>query len=257
MGSIWMRQDHEGRAAVQQRAAHRSTCGRRGVRSAWMSAALAAAWLVNSGVPLDARPLSKCRLGYQSDYHSVIEGFTEEVRKDVLRRVLIDALDDADIVFRGRLMKRWYLSDVLETDIPTILEVYGDVRTLKGELPGAAQDGQVYLIRERICDGLCWLGALPEVTVARDEPERVVLAMKNTLDNPQQARDRRSNAIIYSGRIDALMGPCDPRQINATLAAALIASPGEMDRLRRSYPPRTAEERQRDADFVVRRLLGR
>lgn len=219
-------------------------------------AGLLAAVLAGLVAPLAARPLSKCRLGYQSDYHSVIEGFTDDVRRDVLQRVLIDALDDADIVFRGRLVKRWYLSDVLETDIPSILEVYDGVRTLKGEMPAAAQDGQAYLIRERICDGLCWLGALPEVTAARDEPERVVLAMKNTLSNPHEVRDRRSNTVVYSGRIDALLGPCDPRQVNAALAANLIASPDEMERLRRTYPPRTAEERQRDADFVVR-LLGR
>lgn len=254
MGSIWTR---DGGADPKESASSSPAPVRcRGRLRVCLTAVTAAALLAGLVSPLTARPLSKCRLGYQSDYHSVREGFTDDVRKDVLQRVLIDALDDADIVFRGRLVKRWYLSDVLETDIPTILEVYGDARVLKGELPGAAQDGQVFLIRERICDGLCWLGALPEVTSGRDEPERVVLAMKNTLADPQQARDRRSNAIVYSGRIDALLGPCDPRQVNATLAAALITAPDEMDRLRRSYPPRTAEERQRDADFVVR-LLGR
>lgn len=221
------------------------------------AAALAVAVLTLQTLTASARPLSKCRLGYQSDYHSVIEGLTDEVRKDLQQRVLIDALDDADIVFRGQLIKRWYLSDVLETDRPSILEVYDHVRILKGEMPSAAEDGKVFLVRERICDGRCWIGALPEVTSPQGGTENMVLAMRNTLANPSEVRDRRSDAVVYSGRVDALLGPCDPRQVNVALATALMESPGEADRLRRSYPLRTAAERQRDAEFVLKRIWGR
>ncbi|MCB1484667.1 MAG: hypothetical protein KDJ17_07230 [Hyphomicrobiaceae bacterium] len=204
-----------------------------------------------------ARPPSKCRLGNQSDYVAIASpSVSEDMRKDLRLRVLIDALDDVDVVFRGQLSRRWYLSDVLETDSPKILEVYHNVTVLKGSLPQTAKDRKVYLIRERICDGGCWLNALPEVFDGRDEPEVTVLAMTNTSGLSSEVRDRRSNRVIYTGRIDALAGPCDPRMINGDAVARLIASPGEVDRLRRSYPPRSAEEKQRDEDLIIRRVIG-
>ena len=218
---------------------------------------LAAGLIAGLATPLFARPPSKCRLGNQSDYASMSDAtLTEEKRRDLRLRVLVDALDDVDIVFRGRLSKRWYLSDVLETDVPTILEVYDGVAVLKGDMPAAAIDGKAYLIREKVCDGGCWLNALPEVFDGRDEPERIVLAANNTLENPREAKDWRSNHVVYSGRIDALGGPCDPRQVNAAAAAALIASPHEMDRLRRAYPPRTAADKRRDEDLIIKRVMG-
>lgn len=206
---------------------------------------------------LGARPPSQCRLGNQSDYASLASGtVSDEQRSELRLRVLVDALDDADIVFRGRLTKRWYLSDVLETDVPLILEVYRGVTVLKGQMPAPMADGQAYLIRERACDGGCWLNALPEVTDGQDEPERVVLAMKNTLAPPDEVRDRRSGRIVYSGRIDALNGPCDSRQVNGAAATALLSSPQEMDRLRRTYVQRTAEDKRRDQDLIIRRVIG-
>lgn len=224
-----------------------------------VAAAIASALLMSHAASVAARPLSQCRLGYQSDYYSIVAGtMSEATRNDLRLRVLIDALDDAEIVFSGRLVKRWYLSDVQETDIPTILEVYDRVRVLKGEMPSAAADETAYVIRERFCDGRCWLGALPEVTGAgRDETARVVLALRSSSSPPGEARDRRSGAVVYSGRIDALLGPCDPRQVDAAAAEMLIGSPGEIARLRRDYPPRTAEDKRRDEAFIIRRLMGR
>ncbi len=114
--------------------------------------------------PLAARPLSNCRLGNQSEYASVSDGtITEEKRKDLRLRVLIDALDDVDIVFRGRLASRRYLSDIYETYVPSILEVYDSVTVLKGKMPLAAKDGKVFLIREKICDGGCRLSRAPGI----------------------------------------------------------------------------------------------
>ncbi len=208
--------------------------------------------------PLTARPLSKCRLGNQSDYASVSDGtITEEKRKDLRLRVLIDALDDVDIVFRGRLASRRYLSDIYETYVPSILEVYDGVTVLKGAMPLAAKDGKVFLIREKICDGGCRLSALPEFEHGSDERERVVLALNNTLENPSEAKDRWSNRVVYSGRIDALLGPCDPHLINGPNAATLIASPDEIERLRRTYPPRTAEDKRRDEQIIINKFMGR
>lgn len=206
--------------------------------------------------PLAARPPSKCRLGNQSDYLSILDPASEETRKELRLRVLIDALDDVDIAFRGRLTKRWYLSDVHETEVPAILEVYDGVTVLKGVMPPAANDGKVFLIREKVCDGGCWLNALPEVMDGHDEPERVVLALKNTLDNPGEARDRRSKEIVYRGRIDALGGPCDSRQVNAAAAAWLLERPEQMERLRRAYPPRTAVDKLRDEELIIHRVIG-
>ena len=222
-----------------------------------ISACLAACLIAILAAPLFARPLSKCRLGNQSDYYSIADETSEDTRKELRLRVLIDAIDDADIAFKGRLTKRWYLSDIQETEVPVILEVYADVTVLKGKMPLATDDGKAYLIREKVCDGGCWLNALPEVLEGRgDEPERVVLALNNTLTNPSEAHDRRSNEVVYSGRIDTLGGPCDPRQINAASAVMLLGSPQEMERLRRAYPPRTVEDKRRDADFIIRRVIG-
>ncbi len=208
--------------------------------------------------PLAARPLSNCRLGNQSEYASVSDGtITEEKRKDLRLRVLIDALDDVDIVFRGRLASRRYLSDIYETYVPSILEVYEGVTVLKGAMPAAAKDGKVFLIREKICDGGCRLSALPEFEANTDERERVVLALNNTLANPSEAKDRWSNRIVYSGRIDALLGPCDPHLINGPAAASLIAAPDEIERLRRTYPPRTAEDKRRDEQIIIKKFMGR
>lgn len=223
-----------------------------------ITACLAASLIAILAAPLFARPLSKCRLGYQTDYYSIAdETVSEDTRKEIRLRVLIDAIDDVDIAFRGRLTKRWYLSDIQETEVPAILEVYEGVTVLKGKMSLAAEDGKAYLIRERVCDGGCWLNALPEVLEGHgDEPERVVLAMKNTLANPTEAHDRQSNEVVYSGRIDALSGPCDPRQINAASAAMLLGSPQEIERLRLAYPPRSVEDKRRDADFIIRRVMG-
>lgn len=260
MGSNRISEGHAGRmhTRTRLRAPRAGDCGRWGgrVRTLVKAGCLAAVLAALAAAPLAARPLTKCRLGNQSEYYSIADApIAEETRKDLRMRVLIDALDDADIVFRGTLSKRWYLSDVLETDIPAILEVYDHAVVLKGQLE--ANDGRVFLIRERVCDGRCWMGALPEITAPREEPERVVLALKNTLAKADEVRDRRSDKIVYTGRIDALLGPCDPRQINAAAAASLITAPGEMDRLRRAYPPRTAEDKRRDEAMIIKRLMGR
>lgn len=239
------------RPRVRQRAARR-----RGV-SRGLALGLAGLLVAHALTPLSARPPSKCRLGNQSEYRAMADAtLSEDTRKELRLRVLVDALDDVDIVFRGRLAKRWYLSDVNETDVPAILEVYDRVTVLKGAMPSAASDARAFLIREKVCSGRCWLNALPEVMDAEDETEHVVLAMNNTLANPAEARDWRSNEVVYSGRIDALLGPCDPRQINAAAAAMLINAPEEMDRLRRAYPPRTAEDKRRDEDLIIRRVIG-
>lgn len=229
-----------------------------GLQMGSVSGAVLASFLIACfAPPLQARPPSKCRLGNQSDYAFLAdERMSEETRKELRLRVLVDALDDADIVFRGRLTKRWYLSDVQETEVPSILEVYDRVTVLKGQMPAAATDGKAFLIREKACDGGCWLNALPEVSDAPEEPERVVLAAGNTLANPAEAKDRRTDDIVYSGRIDALGGPCDPRQINAGAAERLIAAPLEMERLRRTYPPRTAADKRRDEDLIIKRVIG-
>jgi len=229
---------------------------RRRLATAAYGLAMSCALIAVSAAPLAARPPTKCRLGNQSDYRSILDPANEETRNDLRLRVLIDALDDVDFAFRGRLTKRWYLSDVNETEVPAILEVYDSVTVLKGVMPAAATDGKVFLIREKVCDGGCWLNALPEVMDGRDEPERVVLAMRNTLENPAEARDRRSREVVYRGRIDALAGPCDPRQVNAAAATWLLATPEQMERLRRAYPPRTAEDKRRDEDLIIHRVMG-
>ncbi len=240
--------------------AHVRAAARAGRATAAWCAFLSAVALLSLylATPLAARPLSNCRLGNQSEYASVSDGtITEEKRKDLRLRVLIDALDDVDIVFRGRLASRRYLSDIYETYVPSILEVYDSVAVLKGAMPAAAKDGKVFLIREKICDGGCRLSALPEFENSSDERERVVLALNNTLTNPSEAKDRWSNRVVYSGRIDALLGPCDPHLINGPAVATLIAAPDEIERLRRAYPPRTAEDKRRDEAVIIKKFMGR
>jgi hypothetical protein len=36
----------------------------------------------------------------------------------------------------------------------------------------------------------------------------------------------------------------------------LIASPYEMERVRRAYPPRTVEDKRRDEDLIINRVIG-
>ena len=199
------------RMSFSRTPAKRSTAARAGRcrrRRFTLGLCLAATLIATSAPPLFARPPSKCRLGNQSDYAAMAdETITEQTRKELRLRVLIDALEDVDIVFRGRLAKRWYLSDVLETEVPAILEVYDSVTVLKGNMPSAAKDGKAFLIREKVCDGGCWLNALPEVFDGRDEPELVVLAMNNTLETPTQAKDMWSNQVVYSGASMPSVGP--------------------------------------------------
>ena len=227
-----------------------------GARAAWATATFAT--LVSLAPPLSARPPSDCRLGRQSEYASVL-GVTlsDEKRQELRLRVLIDALDDADIVFRGRLSSRRFLSDIYETYVPLILEVYDHAVVLKGNMPAAVNDGKVYLIREKLCDGGCRTGALPEVTDGAGQRERVILALNNTLENPAEGKDRWSNRVVYRGRIDALQGPCDPFLVNDAAAASLMAAPAEMDRLRRAYPPRTAEDKRRDEQVIINKFMRR
>lgn len=227
-----------------------------GARAAWATATFAT--LVSLAPPLSARPPSDCRLGRQSEYASVL-GVTlsDEKRQELRLRVLIDALDDADIVFRGRLSSRRFLSDIYETYVPLILEVYDHAVVLKGNMPAAVNDGKVYLIREKLCDGGCRTGALPEVTDGAGQRERVILALNNTLENPAEGKDRWSNRVVYRGRIDALHGPCDPFLVNDAAAASLMAAPAEMDRLRRAYPPRTAEDKRRDEQVIINKFMRR
>ncbi len=243
---------HEVQACALARA------GLRAVRSTPARCALIALAAVLLATPLAARPLSKCRLGNQSDYASVTDGtLTDDVRKELRLRVLVDALDDVDIVFRGRLMSRKYLSDIYQTYVPLILEVYDDAVVLKGSLPMTAKDGKVYLIREKMCDGGCRLNALPEVMDGTGEREHVVLALNNRLENPTEGRDRWSNQVVYRGRIDALLGPCEPYLINDSAAAELVVAPEEMERLRRAYPPRTIDDIRRDQRAIFNNFTRR
>lgn len=231
-----------------------------GQSAAWLLATcMIAVWATYlATLPADARPLSKCRLGNQSEYGSVSDGtITDEKRKELRLRVLVDALDDVDIVFRGRLISRRYLSDIYQTYVPLILEVYDSAVVLKGSLPATAKDGKVFLIREKTCDGGCRLKSFPEVADGTDESERVVLALNNTLENPAEGRDRWTNQVVYRGRIDALLGPCDPYLINDAAAAALVVAPQEMERLRHAYPPRTAEDKRRDEQVIINKFMYR
>lgn len=218
----------------------------------------AAGVLASLSTPPTAAPSSKCRLNLQSDYVSPADrSISDEKRQEVRNRVLIDALDDVDIVFRGRLTKRRYLSDVNETFIPTILEVYSNVTVLKGSMPETAKDGQVFIIREKLCNGGCRIHTLPEFDDGGDEIEHVILALNNTLENPEKARDRWSKEVVYQGRIDALLGPCDPHQVNQKSALALITAPDEMERLKRTYPPRTQNDKLRDDLSFLKKMTGR
>lgn len=207
--------------------------------------------------PLAAAPASKCRLNNQSEYVSPADRtISDERRNEVRQRVLIDAIDDVDIVFRGRLSSRHYLSDVSQTYVPLILEVYDGVVVLKGDMPVTAKDGKAFIIREKICNGGCPLTTLPEVSNSSEGPEHVVLAIKNTLEKPREATDRWSNQVVYSGRIDALLGPCDPYQINENEVKALVTDPEEMERLKRAYPQRSAEDKRRDQLEVQKKWFG-
>lgn len=226
------------------------------IRGGTLFTILLGSWL--AGLPVAAAPLSKCRLNDQSEYVSPADrSISDEKRKEVRLRVLVDALDDVDIVFRGRLASRRYLSDVMQTYIPLILEVYEGVTFLKGDVPLTATDGKIFLIREKLCNGGCPLSALPEVSDENGEREHVVLAMKNTLGSPSEARDRWSDDVVYSGRIDALLGPCDPYQVNESAAVALLSAPDEMERLKSAYPPRTPEVRRRDHIEIEKAWFGR
>ncbi len=207
--------------------------------------------------PCVAAPPSKCRLNNQSEYVSPADRtISDETRKEVRLRVLIDAIDDVDIVFRGRLTSRRYLSDVSQTYVPTILETYDHVVVMKGVVPAATADGKAFLIREKLCNGGCPLNTLPEVWDASEGPEHIVLAMNNTLANPAEAKDRWSDKVVYRGRIDALLGPCDPYQINASAVVALLTSPDEMERLKRAYPHRTDEDKRRDQLEIEKKWMG-
>lgn len=222
--------------------------------------AIVAGWLLvlSQGPMATAAPASKCRLNLQSDYVSPADrSISDERRQEVRLRVLTDVLDDVDIVFRGRLKSRRYLSDISQTQVPLLLEVFENATVLKGRLPLTETDGFVYLVRVKPCNGGCPLSVLPETDDAKQAREQIVLAMNNTLDNPAEARDWVTNKLVYSGRIDALNGPCDPFQINQTAVLKLITSPEEMHRLKRAYPRRTAEEKRQDQLEIQKRWMLR
>ena len=71
-----------------------------------------------------------------------------------------------------------------------------------------------------------------------------------------RGRDEPDRVVLGNSGSDVLGGQCDPRQVNAASAAMLLGSPQEMERLRRAYSPRTVEDKRRDADCLIRRVIG-
>jgi hypothetical protein len=158
-----------------------------------------------------------------------VDTSVEQQRRDAQARALLERLERAPIIFRGRIASARYLR---KRNDPTSLIVFDHVEILKGRLPKVSMDRKAFIIQELWCDG----GCSDQLTQWWPLGETVVVAAyPNDFVGPSKAV--KFPRIIYKGRIDAVVGMCGPGRLWPA-ALELLNNPDEIARLKREYLPR-------------------
>ncbi|MGY8711159.1 hypothetical protein RAD16_35975 [Bradyrhizobium sp. 18BD] len=150
-------------------------------------------------------------------------------RRDERDRFNVYALEQAPIIFRGRVASARYLSDLRKTNVPLSLLVFDRVEILKGQLFTKPRDRRAFVIRSEWCDASC-IGKLSK-SVWPVGKTVAVAAYQNKFADPSKAVESSGGPVVYRGRIDAVLGACglgplDSRQLE------LLNKPDEMARIK-------------------------
>ena len=161
----------------------------------------------------------------------------EQQRRDVRDRFSVYRLEQAPIIFRGRIVSARYLSDLRKTNIPLSLLIFDRVKLLKGQLFTKARDRRAFVIQSEWCDATCIGKGEGAPTPWPAGKTVVVAAYQNTFADPSKAVESSDGPVVYRGRIDAVLGVCslgplDSRQLE------LLNNPDEMARIKREAEAR-------------------
>lgn len=164
----------------------------------------------------------------------------EQRRRDQRDRFSVAALEQAPIVFRGRIVSARRLSDIRKTNVPLSLLVIDRVELLRGQLFTKARDRRAFVIRSEWCDGSCMGKGEGAPTPWPAGKTVVVAAYQNNFADPSKAVESSDGPVVYRGRIDAVLGACslgplDSRQLE------LLNNPEEMARIKREAEARRTD----------------
>jgi hypothetical protein len=157
----------------------------------------------------------------------------EQQRRDAESRATLDLLERTPIVFRGRVASVRYLTGLLKVDTAINMIAFDHVEVLKGRLAATSSDRKAFILEERWCDGSCSSGA----AIAKWPLGETVLVGVHP-DEFEKAPQSFSKRLNYKGRIDAVLGMCQPGRLTPTALELLNASDDETTRLKRDYQPR-------------------
>lgn len=155
----------------------------------------------------------------------------EKQLRDQEDRLSIYRLEQAPIIFRGRVASARYLSDIRKTNTPSSLLVFDHVEILKGRLFTASRDRRAFVISEQWCDASCIGKPSPKTTWPTGKMV-VVGAHPNNFADSSKAVEFPDKRVVYRGRIDATLGMCDGGPLSDR-AVEILNDPTEMARLKR------------------------
>lgn len=164
----------------------------------------------------------------------------EQQRRDERDRFSVYRLEQAPIIFRGRIVSLRYLSDLRQTNVPLSLLVFDRVEILKGQLFTKSRDRRAFVIQSEWCDATCIGKGKGSPTLWPVGKTVVVAAHKNTFADPSKAGESFSGPIVYRGRIDAVVGACNPGPLDSR-EMELLNNPDEMVRIKRETEARRTD----------------
>ncbi|MES5488485.1 hypothetical protein QMZ05_37565 [Bradyrhizobium sp. INPA03-11B] len=165
------------------------------------------------------------------------DGDQQRQRRDAEARATLANL--APLVFRGRIAWTRDLSDVRKTSTPVSLIVLKDVEVLRGKMPRSTRDRKAFIVFSRWCDTRCG-------SVSRWRPQGLTTfaAHRYTGGPVRSYDDPNGGKVLYNGRVDAVIGVCDPIQLTPLQEQLLNAPADEIARLVREYPFHPIRETQ-------------
>lgn len=154
----------------------------------------------------------------------------ETRRRDAERRASLANLERTPIVFRGRFAWARDLSDRRKTSEPLFLIGFKDIEVLRGEIPRSAHDRKALVVYYAWCDTRCG-------PASRWWPRGPVTVGVHPFGGGAVREGMIGTKVVYRGRVDAVAGPCTPKQLTPLQEELLTAPAGEIARLKREYPP--------------------
>ena len=181
------------------------------------------------------------RVGWQSLVKTAaargggIDGDPEKQRQDAEARAALANL--RPIVLRGRFAWARDLSDLRKNQMRVFLIALKDVEVLRGEMHRSAWDRQAFIVRYAWCDIRCGSAAH-----SWRHGQEVSFGAHPFSGGPIRDTDDKDpfgtgKKVVYRGRVDAVMGACDPLGLTPLQEELLKAPADEIARLMREYPP--------------------